>query len=152
MAPWGLGSLVCGDCTAASYNIRLPPHLHPWAGESGRPGLKSQIHLCTCGLHSYSIFNKCLLIPRSAPGTVLGAGDAGVIPASWSTEFGEGGTSDEKRLPMLPVAHLIPSALTFAGHIMASWSLTQWPPSWGQPTGQARSTRELTFPGAALSP
>lgn len=29
---------------------------------------------------------------------------------------------------------------------------TQWPPSWGRHIGQARSTRELTSPGAALSP
>lgn len=42
------------------------------------------------GLHSYST-NIC-----SAPGTVLGAGGAGVAPALWGTEFGEGGVFYEK--------------------------------------------------------
>lgn len=56
--------------------------------------------------------------------TVLSAGGTGVVPASWSAEFGEGGGIYEKIAQedwqTLLVPHSIPSALTFAVHTRAS--------------------------------
>ena len=56
--------------------------------------------------------------------TVLDAGGTGVVPASWSAEFGEGGGIYEKIAQedwqTLLVPHSVPSALTFAVHTIAS--------------------------------